>query len=40
MENGDLVLSALKDKIIKILGETADADLLDYILKLLIAESR
>lgn len=40
MENDDFILETIKNKIINLLNETSDADLLDYILKLLIAESR
>ena len=40
MENDDFILATLKNKIIDLLSETADADLLDYIMKLLIVESR
>jgi len=40
MENDDFILTTLKNKIIELLSESADADLLDYIHKLLIVESR
>lgn len=40
MENHSILLEALKNKINEALSETDDTDLLDYILKLLIAESR
>ena len=40
MENHDVLLAELKNKIVDVLNETADADLLDYILKLLIIETR
>lgn len=40
MENENAVLSTLRTKIIDVLSETTDADLLDYILKLLIIEAR
>ena len=40
MENDDFNLEVLKSKIIEIISETADADLLDYIYELLIIECR
>ena len=40
MENDDFILATLKNKIIDLISETADADLLDYIYKLLVVESR
>lgn len=40
MENDDFILATLKNKIIELLSETADEDLLDYIYKLLVIESR
>lgn len=40
MGNDDFLLEALKSKIYDSLSGTTDVDLLDYIYKLLIAESR
>lgn len=40
MGNDDFLLEALKSKIFDALSGAADVDLLDYIYKLLIAESR
>ncbi len=40
MENHDVLLETLRNKIAEVLNEIVDADLLDYILKLLIIETR
>ena len=40
MENYDVLLETLRSKIAELLNEIVDAELLDYILKLLIVESR
>lgn len=40
MKNDDYLLDAIKRSIIESINETADIGLLDYIHKLLIAESR
>lgn len=39
MENDNTILATLKTKIIEVLSETTDTDLLDYVLKLLVVEA-